>query len=181
MIPIHDKKRDHRIIFLSISLGLIALIIGYALVNWHYTGQDIIGQNLVDSEFPPPSISPFYLKPATWLMILMIISWYYILQLSKERLRKTKATYASILSAAFLVITILTFYEMLYNFMFWSVLLSHQDPAFLNPDKAVNMFPSDAYKVNLVFATKMAVTIFGCAAYGFYFIRESRKEGITHN
>jgi O-antigen ligase len=181
LIPIQDKKRDFRVIILVVSLGLIALIISYELLDSYFRGQNIIGQSLVDSEFPSPSISPFYLKPATWLMFLMIISWYFILQLSKDKIRKLSANYASIVSAAFLVITIMSFYEMLYNFMLWSVILSHQDPSSLNPDKAINTFPSDAYKVNLVFATKIAVTIFGSAIYGFYMVRESRKEGTVHN
>jgi hypothetical protein len=154
---------------------LVVAIIAYALLDSYYKGDGIIGQTLVDSEFPPTSVSPFYLKPITWLMILIIISWYFFLELVKNRLTLLSSKSASLFSVAFLIITILSFYEVLYNFMIWAVLLVSAGSSAFDPDKVVNAFPSDKYKVNLVVATKIGVTIFGSAVYGFYVLREARK------
>jgi hypothetical protein len=179
LIPV-KRKGKKIIIFSLLASGALTIAISSFAAYMYYSGQsDIVGQPLVDSEFPPQSISPIYLKPATWLMISTVISWYCILELVKEKLapdRKVKnSRVVSALFAIMLVIAVVSFYEVLFNFFLWGSLMAISDtPGSLNPDKLVNPYPPDGYKINLAVATKVGVTIFACSLYGIYVFKGLR-------
>jgi hypothetical protein len=169
-----DRRQGYAAITLSCCLFIAAFIAGYYQVQAYLLGIDVIGQTFVDSEFPAPELSPFYLKPATWLMITIIIAWYAFIELIKDRVRRERRFVKSLITSGLLLAIILSFYEVAYNFMMWGVLMVSSNEAAVNPDTVINMFPSDRYKVNLVFATKSFVTILGCGLYAFYVLREER-------
>jgi hypothetical protein len=151
---------------------LTFIITGYGLIVAYQTRNDIIGQTLVDSEFPPPSMSPLYMKPATWLMISVITAVYSLVQMSKERFRLLGSTARSVVLFLLFLTALVSFYEVMYNFMLWgSLMAAHDSSSQFNPDTIINSFPTDEYKINLVFATKMFVTCLGCSLYGFVVFR----------
>jgi len=171
------RKQRYAAISFTISLLFIAIIVTYSLLRAQVAGVDVIGQTLVDSEFPPPGLSPFYLKPATWLMILITIAWFSFIELIKDRVRRERGVVRSVISVSFLLAIILFLYEVAYNFMIWGVMLINSDGSSFHPDEIMNEFPSERYKVNLVFATKSFVTLLGCSLYGLYVLREGRGSG----
>jgi hypothetical protein len=141
----------------------------------YFSGQsNIIGQPLVDTEFPPHTISPIYMKPVTWLMLTSAIAWYCILELVKEKVvdpdgRLNSPRGVSLVLALLFLVAIVSFYEAIFNFILWGSLIAQFEPGEpFNPDKLVNPYPVDSYKVNLTFATKVGVTILGCSLYGIY-------------
>jgi hypothetical protein len=171
-----NRKQRYAAVSFAVSLVLIAVVAGYAIVRSHLTGNEVIGQTLVDSEFPSPGSLPFFLKPVTWLMILITISWFSFVEVIKDRVRAERGLVRSVISVSFLLVIIMSLYESLYNFMLWGAILANADPETFNPDKVVNPFPSGQYKTNLVFATKLFVTVLGCSVYGFYVLREENGD-----
>ncbi len=169
-----NRRQKYAAVTLIISLLLVTVIVTYAQLQSNLLGIDVIGQTLVDSEFPSPSISSFYLKPATWLMIMIVIAWYSFIEIIKDRVRSEKGFARPVISIGLLLAIILCSYEVAYNFMIWGVMMINADETSFHPDEVVNVFPSDKYKTNLVFATKSFVTILGCGFYGFYVLREDR-------
>ncbi len=160
-----SKRRPYYQLFIG-SVALAALILVYALVLSYVQKTDVIGESLIDTEFPPPSTSPIFFKPITWLMIVSIIGWFSLIEMVKDRVRSKEYGKRSIIMLVLLLISIFSLYEVFFNFMIWGVILGHQDPAALDPDKAFNAFPTDKYKINLVVATKFYFTAFACSLYG---------------
>jgi hypothetical protein len=155
--------------------GAMSIAISSYAAYMYFSGQsEIIGEPLVNTEFPPHTISPIYMKPVTWLMISSAIAWYCLLEVIKERVvvPDGKPRYrrsVSIVFAILFLIALVSFYEMLFNFVLWGSLMAQVQPGEpFSPDSLVNPYPSDGYKVNLTFATKVGVTIFGCSIYGVF-------------
>ena len=169
-----DAREKYATVSLSISLALVAIIVIPAQLEAQRLGIDVVGQTLVDSEFPPPNISSFYLKPATWLMIVIIIAWYSFIEIIKERIKKERGLARTVISVALLLSIILSSYEVAYNFLIWGVMMTRADEASFHPDDLYNEYPTDKYKINLVFATKGFATILGCGLYAFYVLRQDR-------
>jgi len=171
-----SRQQKYNAIGLAASLVMVAAIATYGQFQSILLGTDVVGQTLVNSEFPSPHDSPIYLKPATWLMIVIIISWFFFIEMVKYRVRKERGFGRSIITLGFILAIILSAYEVAYNFMIWGVLMTSTDANTINPDVIVNSFPFDTYNVNLVFATKSFVTILGCGLYGFFVLREDRGD-----
>jgi hypothetical protein len=159
---------------LILSIILITIILVYAIITYYKEKSDIIGYALVNGEFPPPSISPIYHKPITWLMILVLIAWFSFIELVKSSIDSLRYKWKFIIMLICFVITSISFYEILFNFMLWGSMLTHADT--FNPDSMINTFPFDTYKINLVFATKMFVMVFICNLYTLLtFMRMSKN------
>ena len=125
----------------------------------------ITGEVFVENEVPPPGIFPLFLKPVTILCVLIIISWYSFIELLRRRIYSLRPISKSVVKLILLLTAIISLYELLFNFMLWMLIISQQDGSTINPDRAVNVFPTDRYPINMVFATKIAVVIFGCSIY----------------
>lgn len=145
------------------SIILSVIITSYAVQRAAISPSEIIGENFIDTEFPSPDASPIYLKPVTWLTILVFVGWFSFIELIKKRISLLTYNSRFIYSVLLFLITALSLYEISYNFMIWGSQLAGDSMS--NPDAATNKFPNDKYKVNLVFATKIGFMIFIC---GFY-------------
>jgi hypothetical protein len=167
-VVVRQRRWNATSITLTISLVLAITIAVHAQIRAVDLGIDVIGHTLVDSEFPPPDVSPFFLKPATILMALIIVAWYCIVELTKDRVRRETGPMKKMISIIFLLTIILSFYEVVYNFIIWNVMLVNDNGDSFHPDDIANTFPTEKYSVNLVFATKSFVTLLGCSLYGFY-------------
>ena len=149
------------------SVVAIAFLVAYVAVNG--TGEGPVGEGFVDSELPPPGIFPYFLKPITWLMIVVFAGWFSFIELVKGYIRLLDGNWRFFYSMVLFIIAAISFYEILYNFMYWGAILSRQ--ASVDPDSIANGFPSQLYQVNIVFATKVGVTIFACAVYALAVIK----------
>jgi hypothetical protein len=154
------------------SVAAIAFLVAYVMANG--TGEGPVGQEFVNEELPPPGTFPYFLKPITWLMIVVFAGWFSFLELMKNQIKILENNWRYFYAMALFIIAAVSFYEILYNFMYWGVILSRQPAASaLNPDSVANGFPSQLYQVNIVFATKVGVTIFACAMYALALLKFS--------
>lgn len=156
------------------SIVAIIFLVLYVVANG--TGERPVGEQFVKEELPPPAMFPYFLKPITWLMITIFAGWFSFLELMKNRFRTIGHNWRYFYTLALFVIAAISFYEILYNFMYWGVVLSRQPSGLLSPDSVTNGFPSQLYQVNLVFATKVGVTIFACAMYALSVVKFSSSK-----
>jgi hypothetical protein len=157
------------------SVVTIVFLVAYVFSNG--TREGPLGKDFVNEELPPPGSFPYFLKPITWLMIMIFAGWYSLLELVKDKIGTLDNNWRFFYSMVLFIIVAISFYEILFNFMYWGVILSKQAGAALNPDAVSNGYPSHVYQVNMVFATKVGVTIFACAMYGLAVFKQSKSKG----
>ena len=165
----------HKIVVLICS-SLILVISSYGIVA-ELTGHiNIVGAVLVDFEFPPPSISPIYAKPVSYLMIAALALTFSGFELAKPHMAKfTKSQMSFIKLIAFVGIA-LAAYEVFYNFAIWTAeIATNSLLGVLNPDVLLNQFPNPKTPWNLVFATKLSTTVLAVTIYVFYIVRQIEK------
>jgi hypothetical protein len=154
----------------GIVTAALALYVAFAYVNGANT---IVGDNLVNTssgtplEFPPPSISPVYVKPATILYASTIVFIVSLMSLVESSLLHVKSFYISLGFVVFFLAASLCLYEVLFNFSLWNTVMTQQiqSTGRLNPDSATNVYPIGKYAINLAFATKVFTSAF--IAFGF--------------
>jgi hypothetical protein len=156
------------VILLLSSYGLVAAILGHI---------DVVGATLVNVEFPPPGISPVFVKPITLLMIAALGLTFSGLELLKPKfLKQSNTAYTFVKMVAF-VGAALAAYEVMYNFAIWTAEISTNSLlGILNPDFLTNQFPNPQTPWNLVFATKISTTLLAVGLYVFYYIRQIERE-----
>ncbi|MEO9362924.1 MAG: hypothetical protein ABI348_03385 [Nitrososphaera sp.] len=173
MLQIAARKKLPLYVLLG-SIAAILFLVAYVAANG--TGEGPVGEGFVNEELPPPGAFPYFLKPITWLMIVVFAGWFSFLELMKDRLKILDSNWRYFYAMVLFIITAISFYEILFNFMYWGAILSRQSAANLDPDSVANGFPSQLYQVNIVFATKVGVTIFACAVYAFAVLKFSSNK-----
>jgi hypothetical protein len=137
---------------------------------------DVVGATLVNVQFPS-SNEIISVKPISIVMAAGLGLTYSGLELARPNMIKLSYATISFLKLFIFVGTALCAYEVLYNFSIWIAQLSAASIAgILNPDIVVNSFPNPSTPWNLVFATKLTLTILVSGIYSFYFIRTLEKE-----
>ncbi len=150
---------------------LILIAIFYAL-----NPRAVVGDALVNTpsgtplEFPPPAIFPFFVKPITVFFVATIVFAYCFLALNSENIERRLPRWVRVL---FLLISVAIFaistYEVLFNFTLWGSLLVSNP----NPDLAVNSYPINMWKTNIVFATKAYLALFFASYFALSTFRRS--------
>lgn len=158
------------------SIILSVIITSYAVQRAAISPSEIIGENFIDAEFPSPDVSPIYLKPVTWLTILAFVGWFSFIELIKKRISLLTYNARFVYSVLLFLITALSLYEISYNFTIWGSQLAASGDSMSNPDAAINKFPNDKYKVNLVFATKIGFMIFICGFYALVVMINTKEK-----
>ncbi|HVX02944.1 MAG TPA: hypothetical protein VHA09_07290 [Nitrososphaera sp.] len=170
MLQIAAQKKLPLYVLLG-SIAAIIFLVAYVAANG--TGEGPVGEEFVSKELPPPGTFPYFLKPITWLMITIFAGWFSFLELVKHQIKILDGNWRYFYAMVLFIIAAISFYEILYNFMYWGVILSKQPINALNPDSVSNGYPSQLYQVNIVFATKVGVTIFACAMYALALVKFS--------
>jgi len=164
--------RIYKIIF-YICAAVMILITAYALAEstreYLATGKVVIGEVLVNTEFPMKGLA----KLVTYLMIVSVVGWFCVMKLGKTKTENTSKTTRSILRLLALAIAVVTFYEVMYNFVVWNALMTAD--AMRDIDVLNIPYPNPNTPWNLVFATKMFLSAFVISAHAFYVL--SRPEG----
>jgi hypothetical protein len=174
-----DDKRTRKI-FLGVfyfSAMVMAAITFYAifvsLEEYQKTGRVIIGEVLVDTEFPFKGLA----KLITYLMIVSVVSWYCVVRLGGDRVKGIPKWIKSILQLIVLIIAIVALYEFVYNFAVWNSLITADAiKGVLDFDDKSVPYPNPQTPWNLVFATKMSLAAFLIAAHGFYVMSKPEKK-----
>ena len=156
-----------------VSFAIILAVVWYAALSSLTQKLSDVGTNLVNVEFPPPSIFPLYLKPITWLYIGALTFMYSEYELNKEQIRRLSPTARGLCKFLGFLVAVVFFYEICYNFVLWggeigaAVVFGN-----LNPDLLFNKFPNLKEPWNLVFATKLWSVLFIAGLYTFWFFNK---------
>jgi len=153
---------------------------GYYGIEALRNPPNIIGQQFVLTEFPPPSISPwFYAKPITWFCYAAFLYWAFGLEAQRKHFLRFSDGTRRFLFVVTALIAFGAFYEIFFNFMLWSaleVLANNCGSAGCNPDLLYNSFPDLRNPLSLTFATKIVTLVFAMCIYSLYFLHRVDKE-----
>lgn len=153
------------------SFAVIVAVLGYAAFSIITQDPSVVGATLVNVEFPPPSISPIYMKPITYLYFASLVFMYTALELNKERIRKLPDSAISLVKLAAFVLAATFFFELAYNLVFWGGQIAYQSIiGHLNPDAVINSFPNPKTPWNVVFASKLWTVFLITGTYVFYYM-----------
>ncbi len=140
----------------------------------------VIGQQFVLTEFPSPSISPwFYAKPITWFSYAAFLYWSFGLEAQKKHFLRFSEGTRRFLFVITAVIAFGAFYEIFFNFMLWSALetlANNCGTTGCNPDLLFNSFPNLRNPLSLTFATKIVTLVFAMSIYSLYFLHRVDRE-----
>jgi hypothetical protein len=165
----------HKIVVLVCS-SLILVITSYGIAATLTGHISVVGATLVDFEFPPPSISPIYAKPISYLMIAALALTFSGLELAKPQMAKFSKSQLSLIRLLAFIGIVLAGYEVLYNFALWTAEIATSSLlGVLNPDVLLTpplVTANPRAPLNLVFATKISTTILAVSVYVFYVMRQ---------
>lgn len=155
----------------------MAIITFYAIyvstLEYLVTGKVVIGEVLVNTEFPVPGFA----KLVTYLMIVSVLGWYCVTRLGGEKVRNIPKTIKSILQLIVLSLAVLALYEFIYNFIVWNSLITADAiKGIIRLDDINVAYPNPKTPWNLVFATKMSLAAFLISAHGFYIMSKPKKK-----
>jgi hypothetical protein len=154
---------------LIITIYAIAASLGEYLS----TGRIVIGEVLVETEFPITGLA----KLVTYLMIVTVVGWYCVTKIGGEQARKLPKSLKALFQLIVLAIAIIALYEFIYNFVVWNSFITvDMTKGVLKLDNINVPYPDPKTPWNLLFATKMSFAAFLISAHGFYVISRSEKE-----
>lgn len=160
-----------------VCAAVMASITFYAIFvslgEYMQTGRVVIGEVLVDTEFPLPGLA----KLVTYLMIVSVVGWYCVVRLGGEKAKSIPNWLKSILQLIVLAIAVVSLYEFVYNFIVWNSLITADAiKGVLEFDEKNVAYPNPKTPWNLVFATKMSLAAFLISAHGFYTMSKPEKK-----
>jgi hypothetical protein len=144
-----------------------------SLQEYLQTGRVVIGQVLVETEFPIKGLA----KLTTYLMISSVVGWYCVVRLGGEKVKGIPRWLKSILQLIVLVFAIVALYEFVYNFIIWNSLITADAiRGVMRFDDLSVEYPDPEAPWNLVFATKMTLAAFLISAHAFYTMSKREKK-----
>jgi hypothetical protein len=171
------KARRIYLVVFYVCAAVMASITFYAIFvslgEYMQTGRVVIGEVLVDTEFPLPGLA----KLVTYLMIVSVVGWYCVVRLGGEKAKSIPNWLKSILQLIVLAIAVVSLYEFVYNFIVWNSLITADAiKGVLEFDEKNVAYPNPKTPWNLVFATKMSLAAFLISAHGFYTMSKPEKK-----
>jgi hypothetical protein len=162
--------------FVMASITFYAIYV--SLGEYLQTGRVIIGEVLVETEFPFKGLA----KLTTYLMIVSVVGWYCVVKLGGEKVKSIPQWLKSILQLIVLAIAVVSLYEFVYNFIVWNSLITADViRGTMRFDDLSVEYPNPETPWNLVFATKMSLAAFLISAHGFYTMSKPEKNQNSHN
>ena len=165
-MPHQPQTRGERNVLLGLFIAsgvvLIILVVFYLLNPRHIIGDQLVNNpNGTPEEIPPQSISPFYVKPITILLVAGVIFSYCFFALSQGLIRKyVPRSVIQLLLVVSVAVLAVGIYEIFFNFSLWSALMASG----ASPNTLVNTHPNNGVEINLVYATK-ATLLFTIATF----------------
>lgn len=155
-------------------MGIITIYTLYISINIYLTnGKVVIGEVLAEKEFPFKGLA----KPVSYLMLASIIGWYCVTRLGERVTKKNSITSIAIIELISIVCTVISLYELMYNFMLWNALITiNLLNGTWNIDSINIPYPSANTPWNLVFATKMFLASFIISAHAWYLSAKAYNE-----
>lgn len=174
-----DEQRSMRIykIIFYICVAVMLTITIYALAEsvreYLTTGRVVIGEVLVDTEFPIPGLA----KLVSYLMVVSVVGWYCVTKIGRKKTENVSKSWLVIFRLIALAIAVLTFYELIYNFVAWNALMTADAVGGIIRIDVLNIpYPNPKIPWNLVFATKMFLAAFVISSHAFYVTSRVEKK-----
>lgn len=144
-----------------------------SLGEYQSSGKVVIGEVLVETEFPLPGLA----KLVTYLMIVSVVAWYCVVKLGGDKVSNIPRSAKAVLQLIVLVIAVVALYEFVYNFIVWNSLITADAIRGVFKFDELNVeYPKPDTPWNLVFATKMSLAAFLISAHGFYTMSKPEKK-----
>jgi hypothetical protein len=163
-----NSIRIYKIVFYicaAIMIGVTAYALAESLREYLATGEVVIGEVLVDTEFPIPGFA----KLVSYLMVASVVGWFCVIKLGRSKTENVSKTTKSILRLIALAFAVITLYELLYNFVIWNALMTADALGGIFRIDVLNVpYPDPTTPWSLVFATKMFLAAFIISSHAFY-------------
>ena len=183
MKPRHLEKSDpgYKVyLYIFYICGFImtsSLIFGVyvTMIEWMENGTYVMGEAIHNTTIPFENFA----RVTTWIFFSTIIGWYCVTRIGWKRTAGDKivGTKMALLQLMLLGFSIISLYEVLYNF---TVLNAQMTAGVINGmvpdiDRLAVAYPDPDRPWNLVFATKVFLAAFIITAHGFYLSVKPRK------
>lgn len=163
-----NSIRVYKIIFYicaAIMIGVTAYALAESLREYLSTGRVVIGEVLVDTEFPIKGLA----KLVSYLMVAAVVGWFCVMKLGGSKTENVSKTKISILRMVALMLAVITSYELLYNFFVWNALMTADVLGGIFRIDVLNIpYPNPKTPWSLVFATKMFLAAAIISWHAFY-------------
>jgi len=163
-----NSIRIYKIVFYvcaAIMIGVTAYALAESLREYLATGEVVIGEVLIDTEFPIPGFA----KLVSYLMVASVVGWFCVIKLGRSKTENVSKTTKSILRLIALAFAVITLYELLYNFVIWNALMTADALGGIFRIDVLNVpYPDSTTPWSLVFATKMFLAAFIISSHAFY-------------
>lgn len=181
---VERKQRDERnsiliykIIF-YICAAIMIIVTGYAMAEslreYIATGKVVIGEILVDTEFPMQGFA----KLVSYLMVASVVGWFCVMRLGGGKTENISLTAKALLRMIALTFAVITSYELLYNFFIWNALMTADALSGIFRIDILNIpYPNPKTPWSLVFATKMFLAAAIISWHAFYMLSKPQKNG----
>jgi hypothetical protein len=151
----------------AIMIGVTAYALAESTREYLATGEVVIGEVLVDTEFPVKSFA----KLISYLMVASVVGWFCVMKLGGSNTERVSKTNKAILRMIALVFAVITSYELLYNFFVWNALMTADVLSGLFRIDILNIpYPNPKTPWSLVFATKMFLAASIISWHAFYML-----------
>ncbi|MGY5146387.1 MAG: hypothetical protein ACW9W4_00065 [Candidatus Nitrosopumilus sp. bin_7KS] len=183
MKPRHLEKTDsgYKVyLYIFYVCGFImvsSLVFGVYVttIEWMENGTYVMGEAIHNTTIPFENFA----RVTTWIFFSTIIGWYCVTRIGWRRTAGDKivGTKMALLQLMLLGFSIISLYEVLYNF---TVLNAQMTAGIINGmvpdiDKLSVAYPDPDRPWNLVFATKVFLASFIISTHGFYLSIKPRK------
>jgi hypothetical protein len=159
--------------FIMVSSLIFGVYI--TMIEWMKNGTYVMGEAIQNTFIPFENFS----RVSTWIFFSTIIGWYCVTRIGWRRTAGNKIIGWKMASLQIMLLgfTIITLYEVLYNF----TVLNAEITAGMIKDNIPNIdmlsiaYPDPDRPWNLVFATKVFLAAFIICAHAFYLSTKPRK------
>lgn len=183
MKPQHLEKNDpsykvYLYIFYVCGFIMAASLVFSVYVTtleWMENGTYVMGEAIHNTGIPFDNFA----RVSTWIFFSTIIGWYCVSRIGWKRTagKKIVGIKMALLQLMLLGFTIITFYEVLYNFTVLNAQITAGmiDGQIPDIDRLSIAYPDPQRPWNLVFATKVFLAAFIISAHAFYLSIKPRK------
>ena len=159
------------------SLWVHLLIFGVyvTMIEWMENGTYVMGEAIHNTTIPFENFA----RVSTWIFFSTIIGWYCVSRIGWRKLQEIKLLEQEwhYLQLMLLGFSIITLYEVLYNFTVLNAQISAGivDGMVPDIDRLSVAYPDPDRPWNLVFATKVFLAAFIISTHAFYLSTKPRK------
>ena len=156
---------------------LASLVFGVyvTMVEWIENGTYVMGEAIHNTTIPFENFA----RVSTWIFFSTIVGWYCVTRIGWRRTAGNKiiGTRMALLQLMLLGFSIISLYEVLYNFTVLNAQMTAGVIDGLVPDidKLSVAYPDPDRPWNLVFATKIFLASFIISTHGFYLSTRPKK------